>query len=531
MPAQFYQVLGPSVAPLLGRTKELREILTRIEGNHLMVVAPKLFGKTVLLHGLIGHAEIRSHFHERILWDLTSHTPTNDEEFWATFTKRIIEQLSPDRSACVSLLKEQPTPTFEGLAAIFDALHADKIRVLLALDGMDEILPTDFVSRNVLDNLRDLGQIGSLKFITASRKPLREISPSTLRPSPFLNIFHTQPARLGAFTEADWSDVLRPLTERGVSLDQSALAELNNWTGGVPILVASICHEILHSRGETTAPVTLAKSDIDYLASLTRQARAELLVTLWGDCDAPLQAHLSDLIQGRPLAATDVPQPRLQELIRRGYVHSPRAGLKSACRLLHNHVVETGGAVPDIKRLFGTKTDFERNIQPLLELRLDEVDGIDPDLRDHLERAIRDLQKPHICITQLRSVADHALDLIWRVETDSGNIRSEWIRSWTGDPKWNPFLTASGRVPSERGDQLFILGKATDDRNAVALRKVTRAIYFLISHIHNIGNLGQHQRAATKGQIDLGFMAANCFAAIQLAEQLTFALKVAATNK
>ena len=49
-----------------------------------MVVAPKLFGKTVLLHGLIGHAEIRSHFHERILWDLTSHTPTNDEEFWAT---------------------------------------------------------------------------------------------------------------------------------------------------------------------------------------------------------------------------------------------------------------------------------------------------------------------------------------------------------------------------------------------------------------------------------------------------------------
>ena len=40
-----------------------------------------------------------------------------------------------------------------------------------------------------------------------------------------------------------------------------------------------------------------------------------------------------------------------------------------------------------------------------------------------------------------------------------------------------------------------------------------------------VGNLGQRQKAATKGQIDLGFLAANCFTAIALAEQLTFALK------
>jgi hypothetical protein len=510
---------------LLGRTRELHDILTRVDGNHLMIVAPKYFGKTVLLHSLIGHPEIRNRFQEHILWDLTTHTPANDQQFWATFAQRITAQFNPDRSLYANILKEEATPSFECIADVFTALQADKVHVLLALDGMDEVLPTGLVSRNVLDNLRDLGQIGSLKFITASRKPLREISPATLRPSPFLNIFHTQPVRLGAFSETDWPAVLAPLSEQGVSLDNSALAELKNWTGGVPILVASICLEVLASRTTRAPAVTLAKPEIDNFAAAAENTRAELLATLWADCDAMLQAHLSDLVQGRSLAPTDLPQPRLQELTRRGYVNPTRAGLKSACRLLHNHIQQTGGAVPDIKRLFAAKTDYEKNIQPLLELRLDHLADVDPELRDHIERTVRELMKPHLCIGHFRSIVLRALDLIWGVESDSHKIPDAWVRSWTGDPQRNPFSTTNNRIPTELGSQLFILDKATDDRNAVPVRKITRSMLLLLSQVNDVGNLGQHQRVAIKGTVDVAFMAANCFAAIQLAEQLSVALK------
>jgi hypothetical protein len=74
-------------------------------------------------------------------------------------------------------------------------------------------------------------------------------------------------------------------------------------------------------------------------------------------------------------------------------------------------------------------------------------------------------------------------------------------------------------------NRIFRCDPIAFNRNAVPVRKIPRSMLLLLSQVNDVGNLGQHQRADTKGTVDVGFMAANCFATIQLAEQLVVALK------
>ena len=110
----------------------------------------------------------------------------------------------------------------------------------------------------------------------------------------------------------------------------------------------------------------------------------------------------------------------------------------------------------------------------------------------------------------------------YAAEAPGGKFPDPWKRCWKGDQRDNPL---DGTIPAERGAQMYALRSAVDRRNSVPIKKLTRTLFLLLSQVHEVGNLGQHQRDTACGQIDLGFMAANCFTAIQLAEQLTFALK------
>jgi len=519
---QPYQVLGSEVATLLGRNKQLQEILRRIPGNHLQVVGPKYFGKTVLLNALVGHEVVKQAFGEIVYWDLSTHTPKTDVEFWQTLSTLLQSTFTQARAPYLKHLKETETPAYRHVDSVFKTLKQDKINTLLILDGMDSILVPGYAKRDLLDNLRDLGQIGSLKFITANRKTLREISPAEIKTSPFLNLLNTI-ERVGAFADEDWESILQPLKTRGLVPDGNALAEIKAATGSVPILVAALCSELMNLPGASAAhPKSFSRSEVVQASLRCESTGRELLEELWSDCPAELKATLADVANGRPTPPDQVPLARLEDLQNRGFARATEKNVVSACGLMEKHAKRNKDAVPDIKRLFAAKTDYEKNIRPLLELRLAHLTGIDSDLKDYIEIAVRELHKPHVSIAQLRSVANRALDLVWSVEGENGNIPASWARTWKGDPAKNPF---NGKIPASSGDQLFVLDRATDDRNAVPLKKMTRSLFLLLSQVHDTGNLGQHQRAATKGIVDLSFMAAQCFTAIELAAQLANTLK------
>lgn len=519
---QPYQVLGDGSATLLGRHIQMQDILARVQDNHVQVIGPKYFGKTVLLNAVVNAPTIRQVFSEVVHWDLASHTPTTDAEFWLTFSQTMQTTFSSARQPYLKNLKEVTEPTYRHFESVFRALQQDKLRVLLVLDGMSSILPTGYVKRALLDNLRDLGQIGSLKFVTGNRKTLREISPAEVKTSPFLNLLNTI-VSVGAFADEDWESILQPLKTRGHVPDTNALVELKAVTGGVPILVAALCSELMNLPGASPShPKSFSRSDVAQLVTRCETSCREQLDELWSDCPAELKATLADIANGRPTPLDQVPLARLEDLQTRGFARATEKNVISSCRLMDNHAKRNKDAVPDIKRLFAGRADYEKNIRPLLELRLAHLAGIDSDLKDYIEMAIRELHRPHVSIAQLRSVADRALDLIWNCEGDNGQIPTVWARNWMGDASRNPFV---GAIPSDRGDQIFVLDRATDDRRAVPVRKITRCIFLLLSQVHGAGNLGQHQKSATRGQIDLGFMAAQCFTAIQLAEQLSAALK------
>jgi hypothetical protein len=65
------------------------------------------------------------------------------------------------------------------LVLVFDELDKDNKRLLIVLDGFDHVLAGTGLTRNLWDQLRSLGEKGSLRLVTGSRRP----SVSSARPT------------------------------------------------------------------------------------------------------------------------------------------------------------------------------------------------------------------------------------------------------------------------------------------------------------------------------------------------------------
>src|SRR5262245_53445438 len=115
MSGEPYQVLGVGIPTMLGRRKIMAEILGRLTKptpDHVQVVGPRHYGKSVILHHLATSAtgSAKPHFDACIYWDLRHRTPASDKEFTQAFVQRLretmclidkdlAEELDPDGSA------------------------------------------------------------------------------------------------------------------------------------------------------------------------------------------------------------------------------------------------------------------------------------------------------------------------------------------------------------------------------------------------------------------------------------------------
>jgi len=190
-----YQVLGDGIPRMLGRQRVFRQLcdhLTKPTPDHVSVVGPTLFGKSVLLNHLASWFETTrpNGYLASLYWDLRFGTPGTDEQFRSQFAEKVRNVLLPARRNLAVWLEDLDDNPFDILGIVLEELADSDARVLVVLDGFDHLLRSSGITKNLWDQLREIAQQRSLWMVTGSRKTLRELchDPDS-RTSYFWNIF------------------------------------------------------------------------------------------------------------------------------------------------------------------------------------------------------------------------------------------------------------------------------------------------------------------------------------------------------
>ncbi len=255
MTANPYQVWGASTPPMLGRTSLVRQVedhWLRVEiPRHVSVVGPAYYGKSVLLRHLADvHRNGSVCYVTTAYIDLRVGTPESDGAFMERLADSVKEALRPIHPAA-EWLDIEDVSVHERLDVVFKGLEDDGKRLLVVLDGFDDALAQTELTPKLWSQLRSMAERPSLRLLTGSRRPLRELCRTgETRASPLWNIFYHEPVRVHALDAADWPAFLQPLRDAGCEFEEPARKEIANWTGGVPVLSAPFYSAFGRSTGE-----------------------------------------------------------------------------------------------------------------------------------------------------------------------------------------------------------------------------------------------------------------------------------------
>lgn len=524
-----YQVLGTSVPKLLARRRlveQLERHLLKPSPDHVQVVGPTLFGKSVFLSGLTERLTAgNAHYAATAYVDLRHAPPTEDASFrrrFAEVVKRALVGLKPDVAEYIDL---DDQGLHELLDLVFQDLEQQSCRLLVVLDGFDHVLAGTGITRNLWDQLRSLAQKSSLRLVTGSRQPLRELCKTEeSRTSDFWEIFNPNPVVVGPFREDDWDELLAPLNGNGITVDGAARKELMNWSGGVPVLAASLLERLASG---TQARKAIGKPDVDALAAEMLAQPPAHLEHLWDDCNFELRGDIAALAEkeseGVPLSELSLPRQRA--LDGRGYGTASGNRMRSSCRLMARYAVQQGPAVADLKRLFGTRKDFDGNIRGVLELRLAQVaeESTDAELLSYLRGAVRDIDpNPELALKWVRSIASRAMSVVWDVELEDGRkIPDAWLKEWQHSGESLNWLKDDRSLPRRQGAQCNVLRLMTGtERVERRARVVTKCTTLLIDALQSVGDFGQHREEFPESIVSTGLAASVVLTAIELVESL-----------
>lgn len=509
-----YKVLGTGVPRMLGRERLFNRLcghLTKESPDHVSVVGPRLFGKSVLLNHLASDFP-QDHYAASVYWDLRFETPRTDADFRSRFAENLKGSLAPVEPDLAEYIEPNDEAVSDLLALVFEDLHSRRGRVLAILDGFDHLLGDFGITRNLWDELRTLAQIGSLCLVTGSRARLYDLcKDEESRTSNFWQIFHDPPFRVGRFEDEDWHGFLAPFASRRIEVDGSAKKEMRNWTGGVPVLAAALAGRLIAGRRGGEA---ISKADVDRVAGKMADEPLDSVRALWDDCPIELRSALTEFSTTGNARATEVPLRRKRELLFRGFAQETRGGLRSSCGLMAAYARRRKDQVAYLNRLFGDPDRFEDNVQAMLELRLEGIVGrADPNLAGFVRNAIRDLHPdPNGAVVWIRSIAETALDLIWEAEIGPDrSLPDLW--------KFAGIVFDEGRFPGNRGKQCGILRGITGTGQSHRVAEfVTKPTCLLVDHLHSVGNFGQHREGQS---VSLPTAASFCLSAIELCERLS----------
>ena len=507
---------------MLGRAALVQRLdrhLLKPSPDHVSIVGPAHYGKSVLLQHVAGVYRTESSYVTAAYMNLRRRTPASDREFMQRFAEEVRAALEVVRAEIAEWIESDESGVQEVLGLVFDELARGDERLLVVFDGFDYALAGTGLTRNLWDQLRALAQKDSLRLVTGSRRPLRELCRTEdSRTSDFWEIFYDTPVRVTALDDADVDAFLQPLRDEGCEFDESARKEISNWTGRVPVLLCAL----LHALWEDHRGARLSKPSIDAVGDTVLAEHRQLLAALWDDCDDELRADLGILCEG-DLPLTDLSDRRRDALVERGFGQVSGNRLRTFCRLMQRYAGAQAPAVADLTRLFGTTSGFDAHVRSLLDLRLAQVaaKGADDDLRDYVSNAIRELAPaPDRSLIWVRSIASRALKLIWDAELPDGQLPAAWRDEW--DSRDVYYTHEDGQLPRSFGARCNILRLATGtERTSRRVRRVTRTTYLLLDHLQSVGNFGQHSEDYPETRVTNGFAASVVLSSIALVECLT----------
>jgi hypothetical protein len=511
-----YKLTGTKTPGFIGRSDLLGEILGRLEKptpDHVSVVGEKYFGKTVLLNELNHRLSSDSDYFDGCTHFSVKHdTISGDADFYSVIAKKIapaVESIDPE---IANDLRSGGLDIWEMTRIVFETLEERGERVLVLFDDFDVVPLIDGLTKNVWDNLRALASRSSIRFVTASRRPLRElhsINPEEWWTSDFHRIFAS--VRVGAMGEDGLNEFLEPILDRADSLADGAKTEIMGQTGGIPPLVTQVCHQLWEQGSDYG---TVQHTDVQEETKTLYENSHWILSDLWEQLSESKKEVLTDLASGTTLMkGKDVRTQTVNSLETRGCVRVDGQKVKSGSRLLSRFAREYGDATTSLGRHFGDCNSYEQNIPRVLEHRFEHVDHLDERLRDFTRNALEKTDTLHVLLQQIRAIARRGTQLTIRRELPDGEIPDEWIRKWQDSGLHD---CPQGETPDSTREQLSLIRKAVDNRNSIETT-VTRSTYELLEFLHRAGNFGQHLGDEPVYQ---GFAMSVCMAAIELCNQL-----------
>tara|TARA_B100000315_G_C14580201_1_gene590064 strand:- start:37 stop:1602 length:1566 start_codon:yes stop_codon:yes gene_type:complete len=515
-----FPILGLKTAPMIGRSAIMRQLKSNYvkdSPSHLSIVGPRFSGKSVLLNALAeGMRQDRSsQFRVIAFLDLGHQTPMTDKDFLGTMCKEIGSKLqSLNQEMCADTLLQSDDP-YNDLREVVDILEDEKIRILMLWDGFDKPLGSGKLTRNLWDQLRALAESKGLTLITATRKPLHElIRDEESATSDFWNIFDANPVWIPPFAEDDQNAVLDKLDNMG--FESGAKTELANWTGGFPPLYLSVINQLL----------TMSLSEVDGVA--VKEAAKTALVDnasgilgdLWNDCSQSTKDLFLDLIKRKEIPTAKTQKKERTQLFEKGFAKLSRNKVIKSCRLMEDYVLDKEQDTGNVARRFKSYDDYQKNIRPVLEHRLNQIKNIDDRLKSLIARSIEDIPNhPDACLLSMQGITERAFEVIWNIEfPEKREIPPDWITEWQYCGK--NFYT-SETFPSTPVEQLRLLQCMTGAHQRLKgppkAKYANKVSYNLLNNIWNFRTYGNHHEGE---EVPLGAAVTAVMTCVELAASL-----------
>jgi len=495
--------------------------LTKDTPDNVTIVGPKRTGKTVLLSHLVGvfDAGQESYLGAAYL-DLRHETPDSDDELLLFLCK----QLANTVARCDKVFGEElrsaadGATAFKSLMFVFESLSDEDKRVLVALDAFDSLSIGTRIMPNVLDKLRVLAQQPSFGLVTCSRRPLSDICRTEeSRGSDFWLVF-ADIVWLETFGESDWPSLLKPFEDRNIVIRQGVQKELVNWTGGIPVFTAALLRQLYETStdGSTIEPNQVVDS-----AAAIASGDSLSIRDLWEDCTGDLQNLITDCLN-RTVKGDELTHAQRRELERRGFAGIDNNTLSIRSRMLEAYAQHESPCATDISRLFRNEADFIRNMQHVLELRLNQIPIFDASLTRYVRYAINDLSDdvPNRVFDSARGISEEATRVMWVAEGLDGlsELPPDWLDTWT--KKQNLTLPdGMSPLPTDRGKQVRVIrhiAGCTDHFRRVG-SVITRHSVMLLEQVRSASNFRNHNSGE---ESHFGAACSLCLVSIELLASL-----------
>jgi serine/threonine protein kinase len=243
-----------------GRQHELREIGSFLQGNQsVSIVGPRKIGKTSLLFHLLRPETVSSlDLEGRFLFIYIDCEVLGDSqhgEIFGIFASEMEIALEEQGfSAEPSLARAIAHPTRISFETAVRKLNRRGIRIVIILDEFERLSANPKLNVNFFNALRSAAGRFQLIYLTASTKPLIQLTyvqnQQEILSSPFFNIFAQ--LHLGLFSQQEATQLIHvPAHEAGHSFTAQTTAQIYQLAGGHPFILQIICFCAFSSEGDS----------------------------------------------------------------------------------------------------------------------------------------------------------------------------------------------------------------------------------------------------------------------------------------